>query len=165
MSAQENHFTQKANPHLRRIELLSYLLDGCIKVPGTTIKVGLDPIIGLLPGVGDVVGGWASLYLVYLAARAGLPSMALIRMIGNVLVDVIIGAIPVFGDLFDFGWKVNLRNLALVDRYISRDPGLTSRSARDVSTMVVLLIASVAVGLVAILVLIVWALEKLVSLS
>jgi hypothetical protein len=91
--------------------------------------------------------------------------MALIRMIGNVLVDVIIGAIPVFGDLFDFGWKVNLRNLALVDRYISRDPGLTSRSARDVSTMVVLLIASVAVGLVAILVLIVWALEKLVSLS
>ncbi len=163
MIEKSNRRTQSANPHLKRIEQLSYLLDGCIRIPGTTLKVGWDPIIGLLPGIGDVVGGWASLYLVYLAARAGLPWSALLRMMGNVVVDVIFGAVPVLGDLFDFGWKVNLRNLALIDRYLARGTDLTHRSRRDVSTMAIVLISGCAVGLVAALVLVVWGLVRLAS--
>ncbi len=124
--------TLRNNPLARRIELLSYLLDSYITIPGTTFKIGLDPIIGLFPGVGDLITGGASLYLVYLSARIGLPRSVLLRMLGNVLVDVVIGAVPIIGDLFDFTWKANARNLEIVDRYLARD---VERTESDTSAL------------------------------
>jgi hypothetical protein len=154
---------QRTNPHFKRIERVAYLLDGSITIPGTQLKIGLDPLIGLLPGIGDVVGGWASLYIIYLAARAGLPGAALLRMIANVLVDVTLGAFPVLGDLFDFGWKVNLRNVAIIERYLERQSDFKPRSRRELTTSVVVLIGGCALGLAAALILVAWGVARLIS--
>ena len=104
-------------------------MDGAVGVPGTRFRIGLDPLLGLIPGVGDLAGAALSGYIVTIAARLGAPPSVLARMLGNVAVDMLIGAIPGVGDLFDFGWKANTRNLALIERY--RDaPERVRRSSR-----------------------------------
>lgn len=104
-------------------------MDGALGVPGTRFRIGLDPLLGLIPGVGDLAGAALSGYIVTIAARLGAPPSVLVRMLGNVAVDMLIGAIPGVGDLFDFGWKANTRNLALIERY--RDaPERVRRSSR-----------------------------------
>src|SRR6476646_12005369 len=82
---------------------LARLLDDLIRIPGTNIGIGLDPIIGLIPGVGDMLGGLMSSYILLVAAREGVPASVLARMLGNIAVDSLVGVIPVLGDLFDFG--------------------------------------------------------------
>lgn len=96
-------------------------------MPGTPFRIGLDPIIGLVPGLGDVAGAVLSGYIITIGARLGAPPLVLIRMIGNVAIDMAIGSIPLLGDLFDFGWKANTRNLALIERFCA-DPAKTHRS-------------------------------------
>lgn len=102
-----------------------FLLDEAVRVPGTRWRVGLDPILGLLPGGGDALGALLSAGVVLLAARHGVPRIALARMVFNVGVDAVIGAIPLIGDLFDFAWKANTRNLRLLEAHESagRRPG------------------------------------------
>jgi hypothetical protein len=103
-----------------RLRRLSYLLDNSIPIPGTPFRIGLDSIIGLIPGVGDLVGGAFSLYIILEAAKLGVPRPLLARMGWNVAIDVLVGAVPFLGDLFDVGWKANVRNLALLDRQVHR---------------------------------------------
>jgi hypothetical protein len=105
------------------LERLVFVLDQAFPIPGTSWRIGLDGIVGLLfPGGGDALGAVVSAALVFLAARQGLPRVVVARMVFNVAVDALIGAIPVLGDLFDFGWKANTRNLRLLERYRSGRP-------------------------------------------
>jgi hypothetical protein len=105
---------------LRRIRRLSILLDSSITIPGTKFKIGLDPLIGLLPGAGDLVTTGLACYIVIEAHRLGAPASILLRMIGNVAIDALVGAIPVLGDIFDFAWKCNVRNMRLLEKFLDR---------------------------------------------
>lgn len=102
---------------LKRIRLLSRLLDEQFRVPGTTYRVGLDGLLGLIPGVGDVAGTLLSAYILYEAIRLGAPRTVLLRMIANIGIDTVGGAIPVVGDIFDMAWKANKKNAALLHAY------------------------------------------------
>src|SRR5919198_3691818 len=106
------------SPRVVRLRRLSYLLDNSIPIPGTPFRIGVDSIIGLIPGVGDLVGGAFSLYIIFEAARLGVPRSLIARMGWNVAIDVLVGAVPLLGDLFDAGWKANVRNLALLERHV-----------------------------------------------
>jgi len=136
---------------LERLRRLGNLLDNSIRVPGTNFRFGLDSIIGLVPGIGDLAGGALSLYIIVEAARLGVPRPLLFRMGYNVAVDALVGAVPVLGDLFDAGFKANLRNLALVQQHADR-PVASRRSSRRFAAVLaiglfLLLAAAVAVGM------------------
>jgi hypothetical protein len=135
---------------LARVRVLTRLLDTAARVPGTSMRFGLDPILGLVPGLGDVVGAALSGYLVLLASRLGAPKTVIVRMLGNVVVDTVVGAVPVLGDLFDAGWKANTRNLTLLERHLGQ-PESTKRASRavvwgTVAALVLLALAAAAVG-------------------
>lgn len=101
--------------HLERI---GTIMDRAIKVPGTNIRIGLDPIIGFFfPVLGDWVGGIVSAYIVLASIRHGLPKSTIAKMVFNVGVDVLLGTIPFVGDAFDFAWKPNEKNLRLLNKY------------------------------------------------
>jgi hypothetical protein len=106
------------HPALKRVRTLSYWLDNSIAIPGTTYRIGLDPLIGLLPGAGDAVGVALSAYIVLEAARLGLPREALIRMVTNIVLDTVMGSLPIVGDFFDASWKSNTRNAALLEAHL-----------------------------------------------
>lgn len=108
-----------ARRRFRRLERLTWILDRSIPIGGG--RIGLDPIIGLLPGAGDFIGSMLSLYILYEGARLGAPRSVLLRMGGNILVETAIGVIPFVGDLFDFVWRANTRNLALLHRHHRAD--------------------------------------------
>ncbi len=103
---------------LQRLRNISHVLDNAIAIPGLGYRVGLDPLIGLLPGGGDLMAGLISIYIVAEAARLGVPAATLGRMGFNILAEVVMGTIPMFGDLFDVAWKANARNVALLERHI-----------------------------------------------
>jgi len=110
---------------VRRMRTVAYVLDESVPIPGTGRTVGLDPLLGAVPVVGDAVSGAISLYVVLEAARLGVSYGTLLRMIGNVAVDVGGGAVPVVGDLFDAAWKANRRNLRLVLDDLTDDEATT----------------------------------------
>lgn len=100
----------------RFIERLGWFLDESITLPGG-YKIGLDGFIGLIPGIGDFIGGLLSSVIIYKAHQIGVPRMVLGRMIINMMIDTVLGAIPIAGDVFDFVWKANKRNVALLEDY------------------------------------------------
>jgi hypothetical protein len=102
-------------PRLKRLTQLSRLLDNIVTIPGTQVGIGLDPIIGLLPIGGDALGLIFSFYIIIEAAQLGVPRATLGRMVMNVIVDSLVGAIPMLGDLFDFAWKANNYNIILLE--------------------------------------------------
>lgn len=118
------------SPRLRRVRSLSNLLDQSIVLPGG-YRIGLDPIIGLIPGVGDVVAAGFCVYIVYEAARMGIPKRVLLKMCGNVLIETLVGTIPILGDIFDATWKANIRNAKLVEKHYN--PTSPERSKRKVA--------------------------------
>jgi hypothetical protein len=95
----------------------SVLLDSAFRVPGTKMTFGLDPILGLIPGLGDVTTPLFSALVLLHAVRWRIPRVIVLRMLINAVADLAIGAIPFLGDFIDFGWKANVRNLALLERY------------------------------------------------
>lgn len=103
---------------LQRIKQLTRLLDNAFKVPGTDCRVGLDPILGIIPGGGDAVSLAISAYIIYQAAQLGVPRGKLFAMAANVGLDAAVGAIPILGDIFDFAFKANSRNLKIIDSYL-----------------------------------------------
>ena len=103
---------------LEELRRFARLLDEAFKIPILNYRVGLEPILGLVPVLGDFSGFVLSGYLIVRAARLGLPRELVVRMVVNALLDAAIGSIPVVGDVFDFFWKVNKRNLRLVERYL-----------------------------------------------
>lgn len=100
--------------HLRR---LAWLIDGVFVLPGTRFRFGLNSAIGLLPVGGDAVLGAISLYIVWRAHQLGVPPAKLARMVVNVGLEVIVGSVPVVGDLFDMALKANLRNIAIIEAH------------------------------------------------
>ena len=104
----------------QRLELLrriSRLLDSAVPVPGTSFRFGLDPILGLVPGIGDLVSPLFTLGILWQAQDLGISRVVLMRMIANVAIDTGVGLIPLLGDLFDFAWKSNDKNLELLERH------------------------------------------------
>jgi C4-dicarboxylate transporter len=103
-----------------QLETLARLLDDVFRVPGTRLRFGLDGILGLIPGVGDAATGALAAYLAVRARQLGLPATVILRMAGNVAGDLLVGSIPVAGDLFDFGFKANRRNVELLKRELAK---------------------------------------------
>jgi hypothetical protein len=136
---------------------LAHLLDDGIRIPVLGGRFGLDAVIGLIPGLGDFSGAILSSYVVLLGARLGAPKSVILRMIGNVAVDTIGGSVPLLGDLFDVGFKSNLRNVALLDRWIDQ-PGRTQVASRRAVGFTVLALALLAVAGVALTVVVIRAL-------
>jgi len=133
---------------LTRARGLARLLDDLIRIPGTNIGIGLDPVIGLIPGVGDVIGGLMSSYILMVAAQEGAPTSVLLRMLGNIALDSLVGVVPVLGDLFDVGVKSNRRNVDLLERYLGA-PRETKAASRGVVALVFLALALLVVGVIA----------------
>jgi hypothetical protein len=103
---------------LMRLRRLAWLIDGVFKMPGTRFRFGLNSVIGLLPVGGDAVLGVISLYIIYEAAQLGIPRFKLLRMAGNVGIEVLGGSVPILGDLFDMALKANLRNLQIIEDHV-----------------------------------------------
>ena len=112
----------KQSLHAKKIHSLrrlSQLLDNAIAIPGTKYRLGLDPILGLIPGGGDTIAGALGAYIIIEAARMGIPRKVLWQMVGNILFDTVVGTVPVFGDLFDIAWKANVKNMTLLESNLS----------------------------------------------
>ena len=103
---------------LNRIRKFSRLMDSAFRIPVIGFRFGLDPIIGLIPGLGDIVATAFSAYIIFLAARFRLPREVLTKMIFNIGLEAVVGAVPLVGDLFDAYYKSNLRNLALLEQHL-----------------------------------------------
>jgi hypothetical protein len=145
---------------MRRLRTLAWLLDNSIPLPGG-YRVGLDPLIGLIPGLGDALGALVSAYIVNEARSLGAPRSLLMRMLGNVALEAFVGTIPFAGDLFDAAFKANSRNLALLARH-QLDPVGSRRSSRWFVFGFSLLLTLVVVLMVAIPILVIVALVKLI---
>jgi len=103
---------------LQRVDALARLMDSAFVIPGLNLRVGLDSLIGLVPGVGDAVTTAVGAYIVYEARRLGLPKHKIARMIGNVAFDSVLGAVPLAGDVFDVFFKSNTRNLRILREHL-----------------------------------------------
>jgi hypothetical protein len=142
------------NADLTRVRRLARVLDTAIRIPGTNVRFGLDPIIGLIPGLGDVASAVLSGYVVLTGIKLGAPRSVIARMIANVAMDTVVGSVPIVGDLFDASWKSNQRNVALLERHVGVEPRAksVSRLAFGGSVVVLVLVAlggvALAVGIV-----------------
>jgi len=128
----------------RRLDLLrrwARIFDSAFRLPGTNIRFGIDPILGLVPGVGDMATPLLSVVMLWHAARLHVPKIVLARMVLNALIDAVMGVIPVVGDLFDFGWKATQWNLALIERHAVEGARPTSGDYLFVTICSVVLIA------------------------
>ncbi|MGB7712867.1 MAG: DUF4112 domain-containing protein [Microcoleus sp.] len=103
---------------LRRLRRISHLLDNAIPIPGTKYRIGLDPILGLIPGGGDLLGSIFAGYIVFKSAQMGVPQETLVQMAANIVFDTVAGTVPVAGDLFDVAWKANVKNIELLDAHL-----------------------------------------------
>lgn len=103
---------------LERIRKFSRLLDTAFRIPGTPFRIGWDPIIGLIPGLGDLIDTAFSAYLLFLATKFGLPRNVLGWMVFNISVEAVVGTIPLIGDVFDAFFKSNIRNLVLLEKHL-----------------------------------------------
>jgi len=108
---------------IERLDRLSRLLDTAFAVPGTNIRFGADALIGLAPGIGDTITTALAAWIVYEAHRLGAPRRVLIRMIGNVAIDGLVGSVPVLGDLFDVAFRANRRNVRILREHFGMDAG------------------------------------------
>lgn len=128
---------------LAALRKVAELLDSALVVPGTAYRVGLDPILGLIPGLGDLVSPLFTIAILWQARDLGVPRVVQLRMIVNVAIDAMLGAVPLVGDLFDFVWKANLRNLALLERHAA---GARGAAAGDwlFAALVMLLLVTMA---------------------
>jgi hypothetical protein len=141
---------------LQRIEIL---LDEAFRVPGTSIRFGLDGIIGLVPGVGDVIAGVLSLIIPLAAWIRGVPYVTLVRMAANIGIGVLVGSVPLFGDIFDIVWKANRRNYLLMRRHLGEPRRHTWRDW----TFLLLLAASLGAIFSIPILLVVWLLAWLIK--
>ena len=122
---------------LRRI---AELLDNAFAVPGTSYRIGLDPIIGLVPGIGDLVSPLFTIGMLLQARELGVPKVVQARMLINVAIDTFVGIVPVFGDLFDFAWKSNEMNLALLELHAREERSASAADWAFVTLMIALVV-------------------------
>lgn len=134
---------------LKEINVLAKLMDSQFRVPGTDFRFGLDGIIGLIPGVGDISSFAVSAYMLWIMTKNGASGYVLARMVANVLVDASIGSIPIIGDLFDIAFKANMRNLRLMQEHYQegRHRGSAMKVIIPVLIILFLVIAAIVWGI------------------
>lgn len=131
----------------RHLSRFATVLDTVFRIPGTRFRFGLDPLIGLIPGVGDFLSGSLSGYILFVAAREGVSKAVLLRMLANVAIDTVFGSIPLLGDLFDVWWKANTRNLQLLQRHRAQ-PANTRRASTGFVILLLIIVALLVAGAV-----------------
>jgi hypothetical protein len=129
---------------LEALRKLSRLLDSAFQVPGTSYRIGLDPIVGLLPGIGDLISPLFTVAVLWQGRELGIPKVVQLRMIANVAIDTLFGFVPVVGDLFDFAWKANDKNLALLDRHAYEEHPASRGDWAFVGAMILILVVLAA---------------------
>jgi len=145
----------------RTLKRLEVLLDEAFRVPGTNIRFGLDGIIGLVPGIGDVLAGLLSLIIPLAAWIRGVPYVTLFRMAANLGIGVLVGSIPFFGDIFDIFWKANRRNYHLLCRHLDEPRRHTARDWGFLLLLAIALALVFAIPLALVVWLIVWLANQL----
>ena len=120
---------------IERLDRLARILDSAVPIPGTDVKTGLDPLLGLIPGFGDGISSLLSGVILYESATLGAPKRVLLRMLGNVVIDALVGAVPILGDVFDFAFRANRRNIQLL-RSLSPAEYLPPRDSRAVGRLI-----------------------------
>ena len=146
----------------RRTDALAYALDRMFRVPGTRMRFGLDPILGLIPGLGDTASTLLSVYIILEAVRAGASRHVLLRMAANVGIDAMLSLVPLAGDLVDAGWKANTRNLELLRHHLE-DPARTRSASRIFIIGLFVVLVLIAIGTAALAVLIFRWIEGLIG--
>lgn len=139
---------ETSSPSFAAVSQFAYWLDAGFRIPGTNLRFGLDPLLGLIPGAGDAAGAVLAGWILIEAVRLGASRATLLRIAGNVALDAGLGAVPFLGDIFDFAWKANLRNVALLERHLAA-PSQAKRADRLVLVLVICGVCVVALGLLA----------------
>lgn len=105
---------------IAELETLAHWMDSKFTVPGTNIKMGLDGLLGFIPGIGDTMGFAVSAYMLGRAGRLGVPKTLMARMVWNIFIDWLVGLVPLAGDFFDIAFKANIKNVRLLKEYVAR---------------------------------------------
>jgi len=152
----------KLPPDLLALRRFAMLMDEALAIPGTNRRVGLDAALGLIPGVGDIIAGLMSAWIIVGAVRHRVPTMKVLRMLMNVLIDIIVGAVPLLGDVFDFFFEENMMNMRLL--MLHRDRRRPPRSIAQIAgsaALIVGVILFVALGAVAaVIAAVVWLINQ-----
>jgi hypothetical protein len=135
-----------------QLDHLAAVLDDIFQIPGTHIRFGLDPIVGLVPGLGDIITGLLSFLIVFAAWQRGLPRIAIVRMVVNIGIDTLVGTVPILGDLFDTAWKSNRMNYNLLVRY--RGGIRTGLVTRDWLFLLLLILCAAALAVLPVVVIV-----------
>jgi len=130
---------------LEALRRISRLLDSQFLLPGTAYRFGLDPILGLIPGIGDLVSPLFTIGILWQGRDLGLPRVVQMRMLFNVAIDTLLGVVPLFGDLFDFAWKANDMNLAMLEKYAYEERPASAGDWLFVVGLIVLLVVMSAI--------------------
>jgi uncharacterized protein DUF4112 len=150
-----------SSPSLTAVAKFAYWLDAGIRIPGTNLRFGLDPLLGLIPGAGDAAGAVLAGWILVEAVRLGASRATVLRIAGNVALDAGLGAVPFIGDIFDFAWKANLQNVALLERHLAA-PDRAARADRSFNVLVLCGVCAMVLGLLALGILLTrWALRAL----
>jgi hypothetical protein len=149
---------EKLPKDLVALRKFAFYMDEAFTIPGTNFKVGLDAVLGLIPGVGDVIGALMSTWIVIGALRHRVPAKIIGRMVLNIAIDLFFGAVPVAGDVFDFLYEENVKNMRLLEKHRDRRrPPRSTAAIALVAACIVLFVLALAVGLVmAVIAIIVW---------
>jgi hypothetical protein len=125
----------RARRDLERLRAITLVFDQAFAIPGTKWRFGLDALFGLVPGLGDIAGGLVAVYALRVARNLGAPPAVQLHMLSNIALDALIGMVPIAGDLFDFAFKAQTRNLALLDAYAATPHRAARRSRRGLVLM------------------------------
>lgn len=128
---------------------LAILTDRAVRIPFTRFEFGLDAILGLFPGAGDAAGALLSAYVIGVGVKEGVSGATLVRMVGNVALEALVGIVPLLGDVFDAGWKANVRNVRLIDRHLEAPAAQRRASA--------LIVGGAALGLLGVAGVAIWS--------
>jgi hypothetical protein len=139
-------FDSEAKPKsAQHLERLAHWLDSVFEIPGIRVRFGIDALLGLLPGFGDTASAFASIYILQAATKYGVPRVTLARMTLNIVIDLLVGALPIVGDVFDVYWKANKKNVELLRRHFKANPAIERSLKRSdtlfVAGMIVLILA------------------------
>ena len=163
MSSQtQSQESRPARSTLRRLDTLSRVLDTALPIPGTGRRIGLDGLLGFIPGVGDTLGAACSSYIIFEAARLGASKRTLLRMLGNVAIEIAVGIIPIVGDVFDIVWQANVRNMDLL-RANTEELHNSKRSSDQIAYFFLAVALAVLIGLGLLSVVLLRALYQLVT--
>jgi hypothetical protein len=149
---------EKLPQDLVALRRFARFMDEAFTIPGTRFHVGADALLGLIPGIGDVIGGVLSTWIIAGALRHRVPGRVIVRMVFNVVLDLLLGAVPVAGDVFDFLYEENMKNMRLLEKYRDRRrPPRSTAGIALVITLIVLFVICVAAGLfIGVIALILW---------